>query len=94
MKTDMTFHRNWEPSGLFRMIRAVLGLLSTLFYLAIAGVWLAHLPNSLRLIADTYIEAVASGYSSERREPEKKHKCLKRDSFITGSTVRKCEPAQ
>lgn len=94
MEIDMTFRRNWEPSGLFRMIRAVLRLLSTLFYLAIAGVWLAHLPNSLRLIADAYNEAAASGYSSERPEPEKRHKCSEHIRFVTGSTVRKCEPAQ
>jgi hypothetical protein len=92
MAINMTFHRNWEPSGISRMICAVLTMLSTLFYLAMAGVWLAHLPGSIGLLVNAYKQAASSGYTSDESEPEKKLRRFGYNSFITGSTVRNCEP--
>lgn len=92
MANDMPFHRNWKPSGFSRMIRAVFTTLATLFCLTLAGVWLVQLPDSVQLLAKAYKQAVSSGRASDKREPEKKLRCFRHDSFITGSTARECEP--
>ena len=47
MAINMTFHRNWVLRGIGRMICEAPAMLPTLFYLAIAGVWVAYLPGSV-----------------------------------------------